>query len=61
MPSRPDRARRTTVDTKVDAIQAWLTVLADRWEKQPDSHEIHLSYPDKLVSCFHPECTYKYG
>ena len=35
---------------KRDVITSWLTVLSRRWEQQPDSDEIHMSFPNKLVS-----------
>ena len=35
--------------TKHEVIGAWLSDISGRWEHQPDSAEIHMAFPSKMV------------
>ena len=43
------RKRRESVKTKETIVTAWLRSVAERWEHQPDSDDIHMAFPSKTV------------
>lgn len=44
-----DRAARHYTNTVAQVIVAFLIDLASRWEMQPDTQQIHMAFPSKVV------------